>query len=160
MSETEYVLKVYPIDWLISWCWALYWQHFTIIMTCVILCAFFHMFVSWFTSHSRFFFNRRTGEGLQTLTYTRQSWSLDSEGSLACHTYWDTGHPLIWSSLRNRDTHTYCRVFSRGAVTTCFNNLGLSCLWIETRSSAGEANVLPLCHRVYKSTIQQFVRFL
>ena len=33
---------------------------------------------------------------------------LRSERSLACHTYCDTGHPCIWSSLRTRDTPTYC----------------------------------------------------
>ena len=36
-----------------------------------------------------------TGEGLQILTYTRHSWSLSSEGSFACHTECDTGHPFI-----------------------------------------------------------------
>ena len=30
-----------------------------------------------------------------------------------------------------RDTHTYCRAFDSGAVTTCFNALGLSRLWFE-----------------------------
>ena len=36
-----------------------------------------------------------TSEGLQILTYARHSWPLCSEGSLACHTYCDTGHPFI-----------------------------------------------------------------
>ena len=36
-----------------------------------------------------------TGEGLQILTYARHSWSLSSEGSLACPTYCDTGQPFI-----------------------------------------------------------------
>ena len=27
--------------------------------------------------------------------YDMHSWPLSSEGSLACHTYWDTGHPFI-----------------------------------------------------------------
>ena len=36
------------------------------------------------------------GEGLQILTYDRHSWPLSSEeGSLACHTYCDTGEPFI-----------------------------------------------------------------
>ena len=35
-----------------------------------------------------------TGEGLQILTYARHSGPLGSEGSLACHTYCDTGHPF------------------------------------------------------------------
>ena len=38
---------------------------------------------------------RPTGEGLQIMTYTRHSWPLSSEGSLACHTYWDREHPCI-----------------------------------------------------------------
>ena len=36
-----------------------------------------------------------TGEGLQILTYVRHLWQLSSEGSLAWHTYCDTGHPFI-----------------------------------------------------------------
>ena len=35
------------------------------------------------------------GEGLQILTYARHSWPVSSEGSLACHTYCDTGYPFI-----------------------------------------------------------------
>ena len=35
-----------------------------------------------------------TGEGLQIFTYARHSWSLSSWGSLAYHTYYDTGHPF------------------------------------------------------------------
>ena len=36
-----------------------------------------------------------TDEGLQILTYARHSSPLSSEGSLACHTYCDTGHLFI-----------------------------------------------------------------
>ena len=36
-----------------------------------------------------------TGEGLQNLTYSRHSWLLNSEGSLARHIYCDMGHPFI-----------------------------------------------------------------
>ena len=35
------------------------------------------------------------GEGLQIMTYARHSWLLRNEGSLAYHTYCDTGHPFI-----------------------------------------------------------------
>ena len=35
------------------------------------------------------------GEVLQSLTYAQRSWPLSSEGSLACQTYCDTGHPFI-----------------------------------------------------------------
>ena len=36
-----------------------------------------------------------TGEGLQILTYARQSRPLSSKGYLVRHTYCDTGHPFI-----------------------------------------------------------------
>ena len=35
------------------------------------------------------------GEGIQILTYVRHLWPLSCEGSLACHTYCDTGHPFV-----------------------------------------------------------------
>ena len=72
-----------------------------------------------------------TGEGLQILTYARHSWPLSSEGYLACHTYCDTGHPFIKVISEDRDTHTYCRAFRSGAVTTCFHDLGLWRLGFE-----------------------------
>ena len=52
-------------------------------------------------------------EGLQILTYARHSWPESSEGSLACHTYYDKlrGIRLYWSSPRTRDTHTYHYLF-------------------------------------------------
>ena len=31
----------------------------------------------------------------EILTYLRHSWPLSSEGSLTCHTHWDTGLPFI-----------------------------------------------------------------
>ena len=34
------------------------------------------------------------GEGRQILTCARQLWPFSSEGSLACHPYYDTGHPI------------------------------------------------------------------
>ena len=88
------------------------------------------LFVCLLSSHSRTFHSFEdvtiTGEELQILTYARHSRPLSSEGSLACHTYCDTGHPFIWSSPRPRDTNTYCRAFNSGAVNTCFYDLGLS----------------------------------
>ena len=36
-----------------------------------------------------------TGEGVQILSYAQHSWPLSSEGSLACHTYYDTGQPFM-----------------------------------------------------------------
>ena len=59
----------------------------------------FVSFVWDFSSHSRIFHSywdvTIAGEGLQISTYARHSWPLSSEGSLACHTYCDTGHPFI-----------------------------------------------------------------
>ena len=61
--------------------------------------CFVCFFVWGFSSDMRIFHSYGdvtiTGEGLQILTYTRHYWSLSSEGSLACHTYCDTGHPFI-----------------------------------------------------------------
>ena len=82
------------------------------------------------SSHSRIFHSYGdvtiTGERLQILTYTRRLRPLSSEGSLACHTCCDTGHPFLRSSPRTRDIHTCCRAFGSGTVTTCVNDLGLS----------------------------------
>ena len=87
------------------------------------------------------------------LTYTRHSWPLDSEGSLACHTYCDTGHPFIIL----RDTHTCCRAFSSGAVTTCFYDLVLTRLGFERTSFRvrGQRSNLLLHHHRLIIRIQQ-----
>ena len=57
-------------------------------------CLFVCLFVCGFSSHSRIFHSYDdvtiAGEGLQILTC-----ALSSEGSLACYTYCDTGHPFI-----------------------------------------------------------------
>ena len=49
-------------------------------------CLFVYLFVWGF---SRFHSERSP---LQILTYARHLWPLSSEGSLACHSYYDTGH--------------------------------------------------------------------
>ena len=59
-----------------------------------------------------------TGEGVQILTYTWNSWSLSREGSLACHTFCDKGRPFRWSSPWTRDIYTYNCAFDSGTVTT------------------------------------------
>ena len=69
-----------------------------------------------------------TNEGLQILTYPRHSWPLSSEGSLACHTYCDMGHPFIIVISENQWHSHLCRAFSSGTVTFCFYDLGL--LWL------------------------------
>ena len=99
------------------------------------LWQFLFLFVWGLSSHSRIFHSYGnvtiTGGGLKILTYAWHSWPLSSEGSLACHTYCDTGHPFIRSSPKARDTHTFCRAFSSGVVTTCFYDLCMSRLGFE-----------------------------
>ena len=106
-----------------------------------------------FSSHSRIFHSYGnvtiTGEGLHILTCARNSWPLSSEGSLACHTYCDTVIHLYWSSSKTRDTHTLCRAFSCGAVTTCKHHLRLSRLGFEHppfRIRGKRSNRLRHCH--------------
>ena len=41
------------------------------------------------------------GEELQILIYARHVWPLSSDGSLACHTFCDTGHPFIMVMSEN-----------------------------------------------------------
>ena len=60
----------------------------------------------------------------QILTFVRLSWPLSHEGSLACHTYYDTGHSFIM--VISEDPWRDTRAFSSGTVTTCFYDLGLS----------------------------------
>ena len=103
----------------------------------------------WFIVPSRIFHSYGdvtiTGSGLQILTYARHSRPLSSEGSLACHTYCDTtGHLYYNGHLRGPVTHTCCRAFSNGTVTTRFFDLGRS--WdSNTQPSACRANVLTHC---------------
>ena len=49
---------------------------------------------------------------------------------------------LKWSSPRTRDTHTCCQGLGSGAITTCFNDVGLSRPGIEPPISRmrGEPN--------------------
>ena len=77
---------------------------FCFVLSSLVLCVFiffvFFVLEFWsFSSHSRIFHSFRdvtiAGEGLQNFTYARHSWPLSSEGSLACHTYYDTGHPFM-----------------------------------------------------------------
>ena len=58
----------------------------------------------------------------------------------------DMGIRLYWSSPKTCHTHTFCWAFGCGAVTTCFNDLGLSQLRIEPLSPTCKANILPPHH--------------
>ena len=93
------------------------------------------LFVWGFSSHWRIFHTYEDvtiNDGrLQILTNALHVWPLSNEGSLACHTYWDTGRSFRWSSQRIRDTHTYCPAFGSGALSTCFYGLSLSLLGFE-----------------------------
>ena len=65
----------------------------------------FYLFVYSFSSHSRILHSfgdvTINGEGMQILTYALHLWSLSSDASLACHTYYDTGHPFIMVSTKD-----------------------------------------------------------
>ena len=86
-----------------------------IMLTCNTICLEFIVFV-W--SLSRIFHSYGAvtiaGEGLRILTYARHSWPLSMEGSITCHIHCDKGLQFILV------THTCCRSFGSGAVTTCF----------------------------------------
>ena len=77
------------------------------------------LFVWGFSSHSRTFPSygdiNITSEWLQILTYTRHLWPLRSEGSLACHTYCDTGHPLVMVIFEN-PWHLHLAITERFAL--------------------------------------------
>ena len=61
------------------------------------------------------------------LTYARLLWPSSSEGSLECHTYYDTRHPFIMV-ISGDPWHLEHLQWS---VTTCFHDLGLSRLGFE-----------------------------
>ena len=67
------------------------------------------------------------------LTYARYLWPLSSEGSLACYTYCNTGHPFIIGYLRGPVTLTPIaeRLAMELSFITCFYNLGLPRLRFE-----------------------------
>ena len=85
-------------------------KYFLLFIFCLLVFFFFN-----FLSHLRIFHSfgdvTITSEGLQILTYTRNLLPSSSGGSLACHTYSDTGHPFIMVISEDR-------AFKSGAVTT------------------------------------------
>ena len=77
---------------------------------------------------------RRTGEGLQILTYTRHPWPLSSESSLASHTQCDTGHPFIMVISENPwHSHLLPNVW-QGSCHYLFYDLSLLRLEFEHRT--------------------------
>ena len=88
-----------------------------------------YVFVLVCSSHSRIFTDSETSP-LPVKVYAHM-WSLSIEGSLACHTYCDTGHPFIMF-ISEDPWHLHLHLaFGSAAVTTCFNDLGLSRLGFE-----------------------------
>ena len=62
----------------------------------------------------------------QDFAYTRHSWPLSNEGSLACHTFCDTGHRFIMVICADCDTPSVAeRLAVELPVTTCDNDIGL-----------------------------------
>ena len=100
------------------------------------------------TFHSRIFHSYGdvtiTGARLQFLTYIRHPWPLSSEGSIACHTYCDKGHPLTFIMFISKtpDTLICCRAFGSGAVNNCFYDLCCRDWDLNTQPSACEAIAL------------------
>ena len=79
-------------------------------------------------------------ERLQILTYVRPLIVIEQRGFFNVPRLMDKGQPFKWSSPRTRNTYTCCRAVSSGAVTTCFNDLGLF------RSLACRANAPAFSH--------------
>ena len=96
------------------------------------------------------------GEGLQMLTFARNSWPLSSEGSLACHTYCDTGHPFIIVIFEDQcHSHLLLSVQKWSCPYPCFYHLGLLRLGFKHRTFRlrGERSS-PLCH--LESSLESF----
>ena len=103
-----------------------------------------HMFVCFevFSSHSKICTHMETspwplkGYAFWPLLGTHGHWAVMVLYGAIPTVTWD----FRWSSLRTRDSHTYCRAFGSGAVTTYFYELSLSRLGFEhpTSSFRGE----------------------
>ena len=104
--------------------------HF-VFLSCLILDNSSHLigFFLFFLSYSRIFTHWRRHyywwKAIYILICALHSMPLSSEGSLVCHTYCYTGQLFKMVISRTRDTHTFCLAFGSGALTTCFNDLGL-----------------------------------
>ena len=81
MHQTEQMHEIFQLLHASSTSWRLRWKP----SECLFVCS-----SRVYRPTREFFTHVETspdGEGLQILTCTRHSWSLSSEGSLACHTY-------------------------------------------------------------------------
>ena len=106
------------------------------------------------SSHSRIFHSYEdvtiTCERLQILIYARHSWPLSSEFLSVPNLLWH-GWPMTLTPIAERCS---------GAVTTCFNDLGLYRLLFEHpnfRLRGERSN--PLCHRRNYIFIYNMTRF-
>ena len=100
-----------------------------------------------FSFHSRIFsFGDVTiiDEGLQILTYTRDTWTLSSEGSLMYHTYCDTDKPF---NMAISEDLLHLHLLPSVWQWSFFKDLGLSRPEIEPRPPACKVNALPLRNR-------------
>ena len=86
--------------------------------------------------------------------YAHHSWPLSSEGSLTCHTWWDTGLPFImvitedsWYShlLPSVWQWSYHYLFLRLRSVMTGNWTPISCMWCE-RSTSTPFTVFALHH--------------
>ena len=95
-------------------------SHITVYMT-------FGFFLWGITSHSIIFQSYGdvtiTGKELQILTYARHSLPLSCEGSWACHTYCNMGHPFIMVISEHPWHSRLLPRIGSGAVTTWFYEL-------------------------------------
>ena len=88
----------------------------------------YSLFVWVCSSQSRIFHSYEditiTSKELYILSYARQSWPLSSEGSLACHTYCDSGHLFIMvisSQLLPSDSNAQPPACGANALSHCKN---------------------------------------
>ena len=87
------------------------------------LCLFFCLFVGEFSSHSRMCHSYEASQYRRAILMAIKQWGFFSVPNL--HQRW---HEVCIGHLCGpvRDTHTCCRAFRSGAVTTCLNDLGVS----------------------------------
>ena len=87
--------KSYVLKSVIVWSMEVFKKSIFKILVCLFVCLFSEFIVPL----EKFSLIRRRrhlpGKGCIGLTYGRLSWSLSSQGSLTCYTYYDMGHPFI-----------------------------------------------------------------
>ena len=105
----------------------------------LLFCCSLFLLLVWlgFSYHSKNFHSYGhvtiTGEGLQNFINAQHLWQLCSEGSLACHTYCDTGHTFIMVNSKEPWHSTPIADISLAVELSLpvFYDLGLSKLGFE-----------------------------